>query len=76
MWFGRAQLGVAVARAFARHRIRRISFIGVPRAVLEDRMARGEVGVARLPAQRADTTDVAGFYGHQVLMRSAADAAM
>ena len=38
--------GVAVARAYARYRIRRMVFIGVPRAVLDDRARRGVAGVA------------------------------
>ena len=37
--------GVAAARAFARYRIRRMVFIGVPRAVLDDRARRGVAGL-------------------------------
>ena len=42
----RRRIGVAVARAYARYRIRRMVFIGVPRAVLDDRARRGVAGVA------------------------------
>ena len=69
-WVGscRRRIGVAVARAFARHRINRIAFIGVSRAVVADRIARG-IGVARLEVQYSDL-DFAGFYAHQALAGS------
>ena len=77
-WVGRCRrrIGVAVARAFARHRIRRLAFIGVPRAVLDDRARRGAAGFFR--GGRADggerlDADLGEFYAHQVHARANAD---
>ena len=36
-----AGVGLVICREFARHRIRRVPYIGVPRAVVERRMQRG-----------------------------------
>ena len=41
--FGRYWLGLVICREFARHRIRRVPYIGVPRAVVERRMQRGQL---------------------------------
>ena len=38
-----AALGLVICREFARHRIRRVSYIGVPRAVVQRRMQRGQL---------------------------------
>jgi hypothetical protein len=37
------RLGLVICREFARHRIRRVPYIGVPRAVVERRMQRGQL---------------------------------
>ena len=50
-------LSVVIAREMARHRLRRIPFIGVPRAAIRDRPPqRAQQGVQHLPhmAQLAD----------------------
>ena len=39
----RKRLGLVVCREMARHRIRRVPYIGVPRAVVERRMQRGQL---------------------------------
>ena len=39
----RRRLGLDICREFARHRIRRVPYIGVPRAVVERRMQRGQL---------------------------------
>ena len=39
----RRRLGLVICREFARHRIRRMPYIGVPRAVVERRMQRGQL---------------------------------
>ena len=36
----RRRLGLVICREFARHRIRRVPYIGVPRAVVERRLAQ------------------------------------
>ena len=70
----RRRIGVAVARAYARYRIRRMVFIGVPRAVLDDRARRGVAGVAGGAdgGHRADV-DLRDFYRYQVHVRANAD---
>ena len=53
----RRSLSVVIAREMARHRLRRIPFIGVPRAAIRDRPPqRAQQGVQHLPhmAQLAD----------------------
>ena len=66
----RRRIGAAVARAYARYRLRRIPFIGVPRAVLDDRARRG-VAAASMGADGGDEHDAAvrEFFGHQVHAR-------
>ena len=39
----RRRLGLVICHEFARHRIRRVPYIGVPRAVVERRMQRGQL---------------------------------
>ena len=39
----RRRLGLVICREFARHRIRRVPYIGVPRAVVERRTQRGQL---------------------------------
>ena len=67
-WVGmcRRRIGVAVTRAMARHRIRRTVFIGVPRAVLDDRARRGlaATGEDRHPRD----SDLHAFYAHQIVV--------
>ena len=43
----RRRVGVAVARAYARYRLRRLVFIGVPRAALDDRRRRDAAALRR-----------------------------
>ena len=61
-----AKLGKA-ARAFARHRLRRIYYVGVPRSVVEQRVRRGDAGLGGggvNPAAPADVLE--DFYAYQV----------
>ena len=64
-WVGmcRRRIGVAATRAMARHRIRRTVFVGVPRAVLDDRARRGvaATGADRHPSE----DDLHALYAHQ-----------
>ena len=60
----RRRLGLVICREFARHRIRRVPYIGVPRAVLEQRMQRGQLiggPQARVPLY----VPYADFYQYQ-----------
>ena len=41
------RIGVATARAYARYRLKRLVFVSVPRAVLDERAQRGLAGGAR-----------------------------
>ena len=66
---------VAVARAYARYRLRRLAFVGVPRAVLDERARRGRTAA---PPPGADVglhrdADLRAFYAHQVHARPNAD---
>ena len=76
-WVGicRRRIGIAVARAMARFRIRRAPFLGVPRAVLDERTRRGVLGlpVAAGGVIAAGDDDIRSFYGHQVHVRVVAD---
>ena len=76
-WVGqcRRRIGVAVARAFARLRLRRLPFLGVPRAVLDERARRGLAGVPTAGADAGSRydEDVRLFFGHQVHARVNAD---
>ena len=73
-WVGtcRRRIGVAVARAMARHRIRRTVFIGVPRAVLDDRVRRG-VAAARAGVGGHTDADLFGFWAFQTHVQPHAD---
>ena len=46
-------MGIAAVQAMARHRLYRVPFVGVPRAVVETRMRRGQQlgGMRRNPDQ-------------------------
>ena len=60
----RRRLGLVICREFARHRIRRVPYIGVPRAVVEQRMQRGQLiggPQARVPLY----VPYADFYQYQ-----------
>ena len=70
----RRRIGVACTRAFARFRLRRLVFVGVPRAVLDERARRGVQAAAAGPDGGHDAdVDNRGFYGHQVDLRVNAD---
>ena len=58
----RRRMGLAAVQAMARHRIARVPYIGVPRAIVQTRMQRGTVaGQAYAPAPGH-----ADFYQFQV----------
>ena len=54
-------VGIAVAKEFARYRLLRVPFVGVPRAVIRDRHA-GRRGARAVPAQGPMQAD---FFRHQ-----------
>ena len=60
----RRRLGVFVAREFARHRIRRVPYVGVPRAVVERRTQRGQL-IGGTQAQAPLYVPYADFYQFQ-----------
>ena len=77
MWTAicRRRVGVAVARAYARYRLRRVIFVGVPRAVLDDGTPRGLAATAASAggaAAHADA-DLHALWAHQVTVRVNAD---
>ena len=53
----------------ARHRIRRVPYIGVPRAVLDERVRRGVAAGGTNP----DDADLHAYYTFQVHVRTRAD---
>ena len=57
----RRLMGVTIVREFARLRIRRVPFLGVPREFVRDR-ARGRRVVQEVPAHGRHAGD---FFGHQ-----------
>ena len=57
----RRDVGIATAREFARYRLLRVPFIGVPRAVVRDRHA-GRREARAVPAQGPMQAD---FFRHQ-----------
>lgn len=59
----RRRVGVAAARAYARHRISRVPYIGVPRAVIERQMARQ--AATRAGHSRGHVSDAA-LLAHQL----------
>ena len=65
----RRQLGVCVVREFARHRLDRVAYIGVPRAALERRQrsgGSGQLGTGGLRGMRDDMAPVpSDFHVHQ-----------
>ena len=60
----RRQMGIAVAREMARHRLRRVPMIGVPREVLLRRRALGQVGNGGLQLGPADAPTTFDFLVH------------
>ena len=62
----RRRMGVAVVREMARHRLRRVPLIGVPRAAVVTRRQRG-VGVHGVPVALSD------FYAFQAYMPAAGE---
>ena len=73
MSYCRRRIGLATVRAMARHRMRRMYFIGVPRAVLDERRRRGVMtgGEGGYPSD----ADLHAFYAHQVHVRTGMAAA-
>ena len=69
----RQRIGVATARAYARYRIKRAVFVGVPRAVVDGRRRRGLDGVAGGGGGYSDDIDLHAFYGFQVHVRANVD---
>ena len=63
------RIGIAVASAFARHRISRIPLIGVPLAALRDRAGMRRVALGGVHDGAVDPQE---FYGYQVRMHAAA----
>ena len=67
-------MGLVICRKFARHRIRRVPYIGVPRAVVEQRIQRGQLiggPQVRVPLY----VPYADFYQYQAGVRQSADPA-
>ena len=60
----RRRLGLVICREFARHRIRRVPYIGVPRAVVERRTQRGQL-IGGAQAQAPLYVPYADFYQFQ-----------
>ena len=63
---GRRCLGVAAVRAYARHRLDRVQYVGVPREVVQamrQRAERRERGLGREPAMRS--VDFFSWQTHQ-----------
>ena len=60
----RRRLGLVICREFARHRIRRVPYIGVPRAVVERRTQRGQL-IGGPQAQAPLYVPYADFYQFQ-----------
>ena len=64
----RRRMGFFVAREFARHRLRRVPFIGVTHQAVRDRMQRGGVGIGG-GGPAAERLRVEDFYAYQAHMR-------
>ena len=70
----RRRVGMAAVQAFARHRLNRVPFIGVPRTAVRQRMddlarqrqQRRLPNQAAMAAGRAEVIDPQEFYAHQV----------
>ena len=72
MWVAccRRRVGIAVARAYARYRIRRVPYVGVPRAVIDDRVQRAaRAGPSTAPREE----DTHALWSHQATVRPNAD---
>ena len=54
----RRRMGVAAVREFARHRLRRVPYVGVPRAVVEQRMQREALRNRMNPTGNEDVTRI------------------
>ena len=67
----RRRIGVAVARAYARYRVRRSVYVGVPRAVIDDRAPRGLA--ARATSSAMHEADTTALWQHQATVRPNAD---
>ena len=71
------RIGVATARAYARYRLKRLVFVGVPRAVLDERAQRGLAGGGRDAGANEGgghtSADLQQFWQHQVHVRVNAD---
>ena len=67
----RRRIGVAVARAYARYRIRRVVYVGVPRAVIDERAPRGLA--ARAVSSTMHEADTQALWQHQATVRPNAD---
>ena len=68
----RRRIGIAVARAYARYRVRRVPYVGVPRAVIDDRVQRGLAARAG-PSAAAREEDTHALWSHQATVRPNAD---
>ena len=72
-WVARCRrtVGTVVARAYARYQLRRLLFVGVPRAVLDaHRDERAQRGVAGGAGDRSLDADLQAFWAHQVHVRA------
>ena len=58
-------MGIAIVREMARHHLRRVPMIGVPRAVLSRRRAPGQVGNGGLQLGPADAPTTFDFLFYQ-----------
>ena len=68
----RRRMGVAAARAFARHRLARVPYIGMPRAAVVALMAQRERERGGLQPQREPVVDLGVAYeAHQALRAGA-----
>ena len=61
----RRDVGISVAREFARYRLLRVPFIGVPRAVVRDRPPLAQSGRREVRAVPAEGPMQADFFRHQ-----------
>ena len=59
----RRRMGVTAVREFARHRLRRAAYVGVPRAVVEQMMQQEAMRV-RLHGQPAAEPPYADFFAY------------
>ena len=69
---GRRYVGVAAARAFARHRLDRVQYVGVPREVVEAMRRRAAQREESELRGREPTIRVVDFFAHQVRLHAPA----